>query len=114
MKISRSSLGLALRAIREAARMTLKDLSASTGIAVSSLSRSENGQRDLEFAEVVQVCETVGLDVLAFRMLAESIEEAGSSDIARKGDELKSELLALQQSALEAAVEVSALKLKAA
>jgi transcriptional regulator with XRE-family HTH domain len=105
MKLSRISVGLAVRSAREAAELTLNDLAKLTGMTVPSLSRSENGLRDLEFAEVVAIANAVKLNLETVRSLAETFEYAGSAETARKKSELERDLVVLQRSAIEAAIE---------
>lgn len=107
MKLSRASVGLAVRAVREAARLTLDDLSHRTGISVPSLSRSENGLRDTDFSEMVSIAAAVGLELETLRTLAETFEYAGVASTAKKKADLKDELFQLQRAAIEAAIEAS-------
>lgn len=107
MRLSRISVGLAVRAAREAARLTLGDLAQKTGTTATSLSRSENGLRDVEFSEVVAIANAVGIGLETFRTLAETFENAGAASTAMKQHELKIELIELQRAAIEAAIEAS-------
>lgn len=56
----RIELGLKLRSFREAQGMTLVDLSARSGMSVSSLSRNENGDRDISLIESARICTILG------------------------------------------------------
>ena len=106
MKLSRASLGLAVRAAREAAGYTLVDLAGATNLSVASLSRTENGLRDVEFAEVVAIAEAVKIDVEMLRSLAEAFERAGATTKSKSRSKLTEDLNELQRLAIEAAVEV--------
>jgi transcriptional regulator with XRE-family HTH domain len=105
MKLSRTSVGLAVRAAREAAGLTLKDLAGTTGITTSSLSRSENGERDLAFTEVLAIAEALRVDAETLRTLAETFERAGAPEKQSARAELSRDLNELQRMAIEAAIE---------
>jgi transcriptional regulator with XRE-family HTH domain len=105
MALSRVSIGLAVRSVREAAVMTLDDLATAVGMTSSSLSRTENGLRAVEFAEVVRLSEVVGLPVEAFLGLAQAFENQGATAKSEKRGKLKADLDRLQREAVEAAVE---------
>lgn len=98
-------MGLAVRAAREAARLTLNDLAQMTGITATSLSRSENGQRDIEFAEAVAIANAVKIDVETLRTFAETFERAGVAKKAQKMSDLEKDMNELQRAAVEAAIE---------
>ena len=103
-QISRSSMGLAVRAARDAARLTLSDLSAKTGIPVSTLSRTETGQRAIEFVEAIKIAEAVHLVVNELRTLAETIEGEGGTEKSQTHGQIKKDLKELQRLAIESAV----------
>lgn len=52
---SRIAIGLALRHAREAAGLTLKELATRSGCTFSMLSRTELGERDVAYAELLAV-----------------------------------------------------------
>jgi DNA-binding FrmR family transcriptional regulator/transcriptional regulator with XRE-family HTH domain len=56
-------LGRALRAIRSQMRLTLADVSIRTGVAVSTLSKVENGQLSLTYDKLVQLSEGLQVDI---------------------------------------------------
>lgn len=101
-KISRTSVGLALRAAREAAGLTIKDLAGVTALSESSLSRSENGLRDLAYTEVLTIAAALRIDAETFRQLAETFERA---DVAGKRDAISE----VQRLAIQTAIEARAL-----
>ena len=105
MKLSRTALGLAVRAARGAARLTLKDLAEPAGMTVSSLSRSENGERDLTYVEIDAIATAVRIELEDLRTLAETFERDGT--VARE-DQAR-EINKLQRLAIEAAIEARAL-----
>ncbi len=109
MKLSRASVGLAIRAARDAAGLTLKDLSGLTGVTLSSLSRTESGLRDVEFAELVAISNAVKIGVDDLRTMAESCELQGVAENHKQRTALEEELLKLQQLAIAAAIEARAL-----
>ena len=105
MKLSRTSIGLAVRAARNAAGLTLKDLAVPAGMTISSLSRSENGERDMTFAEMTAIAAKVGIGIEDFRTLAETFERDGAASIAEGRKELARDLTELQRLAIEATIE---------
>lgn len=109
MKLSRTSVGLAIRAAREAAGLTLKDLSGLTGIVLSTLSRTETGDRDLAWTELLLVAEAVKIDPSQLHALARSIEERGAAEKQAQRNRLAEDLLELERLGIEAAIEARAL-----
>ncbi|WAI80949.1 MULTISPECIES: helix-turn-helix domain-containing protein [Achromobacter] len=61
----RSSLGMRLRALRRARSMTLKELSALTGVALSTLSKMELGQVSISYAKFAAVARALDVDIAA-------------------------------------------------
>ncbi|WMD21493.1 XRE family transcriptional regulator [Achromobacter seleniivolatilans] len=59
----RSSLGVRLRALRKARPMTLKELSALTGVALSTLSKMELGQVSISYAKFAAVARALDVDI---------------------------------------------------
>ena len=59
----RVRLGLGLRGHRKARRLTLKDLSASSGVALSTLSKMELGQIAVSYEKLAAVARALALDV---------------------------------------------------
>lgn len=109
MSLSRNAVGLAVRALRDAAARTLEDLAGAAGMTASSLSRTENGLRSVEFAEAVRLAEALGIGVTDFLELAQNIERSGASAKADGRRKLQAELDELQRDAVLAAVEARAL-----
>jgi transcriptional regulator with XRE-family HTH domain len=107
MKISKTSLGLAIRTSRELARLTLTDLSAVTGLPVSALSRAENGLRSIDFSEAVSIADALKVDLHVLRSLAETFEREGAADKALLKSQLRKELNDLQRLALEMVISES-------
>ena len=105
MKLSRISIGLAVRTLRDAGGKTLSDLAGRVGMTLSSLSRSENGQRDMSFAEITAIAAELSIDIEYLRTVAETFERAGAGKMASKRDRLANDLNELQRLAVEAAVE---------
>lgn len=104
MKLSPQAVGLAVRAARESAGLSLSDLSGMVGVSTSGLSRLENGLRGMDFLESVRVCEAVGIDLNAIQLLAASIERGGSSAKFAARSRLQKDLDELQRKAVEAAI----------
>ena len=65
MTTPKARLGKALRAIRSQMRLTLADVSIRTGVAVSTLSKVENGQLSLTYDKLVQLSEGLEIDITA-------------------------------------------------
>lgn len=105
MKLSRTSIGLAVHAARDAAGFTLKDLAEPGGMTISSLSRSENGERDLTFAEMSAIASAVHIGIEDLRTLAETFERKGAASMTKKRKQLAQDLNELQRLAIEAAIE---------
>jgi transcriptional regulator with XRE-family HTH domain len=59
----RSSLGVRLRALRKSRSMTLKELSALTGVALSTLSKMELGQVSISYAKFAAVARALDVDI---------------------------------------------------
>jgi transcriptional regulator with XRE-family HTH domain len=59
----RVRLGLSLREHRKARRLTLKDLSARSGVALSTLSKMELGQISVSYEKLAAVARALALDV---------------------------------------------------
>jgi transcriptional regulator with XRE-family HTH domain len=59
----RVELGLRLRAERKARRLTLKDLSTRSGVALSTLSKLELGQTSVAYDKVAAVARALAMDV---------------------------------------------------
>ncbi|WP_411885379.1 helix-turn-helix domain-containing protein [Polaromonas sp. YR568] len=59
----RVQLGLSLRAHRKARRLTLKDLSGHSGVALSTLSKMELGQISVSYEKLAAVARALALDV---------------------------------------------------
>jgi len=107
MKLSRTSVGLAVRAARKAANITADKLSELSGMDRSSLSRTENGKRALEFDEAVTITSLLHIDVEALRTLAETFEREGVADKRNTQRAIENDLNRLQRAAVEAAIEFS-------
>jgi transcriptional regulator with XRE-family HTH domain len=104
MIISRISMGLAIRAVRDMAKLTLSALSDKTGIPISSLSRIENGLRSVDFAEALAIAEVAKIDISTLRTLAETFERQGVAENLQCQNSLKKDLNNLQRLAIEAAI----------
>lgn len=107
MKISRTSVGLAVRSARMAANLTAADLAMLTGISTSSVSRTESGQRDLEFREALAIAKVLGIEVSVLQDLSEVFEREGAGKAALRISELEHDLLQLQREAINATIALS-------
>lgn len=104
MKLSRVSVGQAVRAAREAAGLTLADLAGQVDLTTSSLSRTETGQRDLSFPELVAIAGAVKLGIEDFRLMVEAYER-DAAPRQQALDALKRDLNELQRQAVVSAIE---------
>ena len=62
----RARLGRTLRAVRAQLDMTLAEVSSSTGLAISTLSKVERGKLTLTYDNLVRLCEGLHIDFSAF------------------------------------------------
>lgn len=76
--LSRASIGLAVRVAREAADLTLQQMSEATGMSIANVSRSENGLRDLAFSEVVAITHASRMSIDVFLQLVTTYERGGA------------------------------------
>lgn len=82
-----SVLSNALRKLRGGARLTLKDLSARSGIAASTLSKIENGQLSPTYEKIVLLADGLGVDVAElFGREHSGIVATGRRAICRRGE----------------------------
>jgi transcriptional regulator with XRE-family HTH domain len=102
MKLSRTAIGLAVRAARKVAQLTADQLAELAGMDRSSLSRTENGLRSLEFNEAVAISAVLGIKVEALRTLAETYQREG---VEERMSAIKNDFNELQRRAVEAAIE---------
>lgn len=104
MKLSRTAVGLAVKAARIAAGLSAADLAKGAGLSASAISRTEAGIRALEFVEALSIASAVGVDVETLRTLAENFEREGLSKRVSALSEIESDLLELQRLAVESAI----------
>jgi transcriptional regulator with XRE-family HTH domain len=104
MKLSRTSVGLAIRAAREAACLTLKDLAALSGVSFSLLSRTELGERDVGYLELLAIAEALRTDELTLREYAKTFEREGLPEKRQ----MVRDLNRLQRQAIGALIELAA------
>lgn len=107
MKISQNSVGMAVRAARQAARLSLSDIFEITNISVSALSRIENGVRSLDFLEASAIADVLKVDLEHFRALAVTFEEEGLVNQISNKREALADLRAIQRLAILTAIEAS-------
>lgn len=81
-----TSVGERLRSLRKSRGWTLSEVSARTGIAVSTLSKAERGQTTLTYDRMVQVAEGLGLDVVELFGRDPPHLTRGSISVCRYGD----------------------------
>ena len=90
----KARLGHALRGIRARLGFTLAETSARTGVAVSTLSKVENGQLSLTYDKLVQLSEGLGIDISTFfdpipaNGEGPAVEPTARRSITRRGEGL--------------------------
>lgn len=107
MKLSRTSVGLALRTARLTLDLTATELAELTGISASSISRTEAGLRVLEFPEALLVVKALGIDLSTLQDLAETFEREGVHEKSGQINDLRQDLIGLQRQALTMAISYS-------
>lgn len=60
---ARTTLGSALRSIRREREWSLAEMAARTGLSTSSLSKIENGQRSLTYDKLVELADSLSVDI---------------------------------------------------
>ena len=94
MTAPKARLGGALRSIRSHLRLTLAEVSARTGLAVSTLSKVENGQLSLTYDKLLMLSEGLQIDINALFDAEPALPEVatraptGRRSIAREGSGL--------------------------
>lgn len=101
-----AQIGLAVKAARQAANWTGKDLAEKANLSPSAISKIESGKQSLAFADAVQIASTLGIQVGHLARLA---MDAGSlaDESLQARDRLKRELQMLEQRAILGAISVS-------
>jgi len=84
MTSPKARLGRALKSIRSQLKLTLADMSARTGVSVSTLSKIENGQLSPTYVKLVQLSERLELDINAFFSEAPVVPPVNRSVSARR------------------------------
>ncbi|HWL69142.1 MAG TPA: XRE family transcriptional regulator [Geminicoccus sp.] len=94
MSTRKARLGNALRAIRRRLDLSLTEVAARTGLAISTLSKVENSQLSLTYDKLVQLAEGLEVDISAFFEPDPAASDrlhptvTARRSIARKGDGL--------------------------
>lgn len=84
-----SVLAAALRRLRAAAGLTLKDLGERSGIATSTLSKIENGHLSPTYEKIVALADALGADIAELFGRGDSPAASGRRGVCRKGDGIK-------------------------
>jgi transcriptional regulator with XRE-family HTH domain len=104
-KLSPAALGLAIKTLRDQARMSANDLALQAGMTPSSLSRTENGFRQVELAEATLIAEALGAKVDDVVRIAREVQSSG---IVKQRERAMAELHRSMAQVKEAAVAVMA------
>lgn len=88
---AKSKLGSALRAIRKERRWSLAEASKHTGMAISTLSKIENGQRSLTYDKLIELAGSLQVDIARLFSGPASSSSAphallGRRSVQREGD----------------------------
>lgn len=88
---AKSTLGSALRAIRKERRWSLAEASQHTGLAISTLSKIENGQRSLTYDKLIELAGSLQVDIV--RLFSGAVDSSapshallGRRSVQREGD----------------------------
>jgi len=104
MKLSRASIGMAVKAARKAAGITASKMAKSSGLSTSLISRTEAGLRALEFSEALALTAALNIGMEELRALAETFEKMGVSEKRGTIGDLERDLISLQKLAVETAI----------
>lgn len=97
---SREAIGMAVRAAREAAGLTLRDLAAVTSISHALLGRTELGERDLGYAEMLSIAIAVNATEQTLREFAMTFQRDGIQEARQQMRDLNK----AQRRAIEALI----------
>jgi transcriptional regulator with XRE-family HTH domain len=86
-KIARDGLGSRLRQLRKRSGWTLNQVSAMSGLAISTLSKVENNQTSLTYDNLLKLAEGLGVNIAELFASEEVHTKAGRRAITRNGDE---------------------------
>lgn len=75
--LSSVAIGLAVKAIREQAKMSANDLAKQVDMTPSSLSRTENGYRILDIVQADLIAQAAGKNISDIVNLAKALEKEG-------------------------------------
>ncbi len=100
MKLTRESVGLAIRTAREQAGLTLRDLAGATGISHALLGRTELGERDVGYLELLDIAAALRVDEPTLREYAKTFERDGLAGKRQEQRQLARDLNALQREAI--------------
>ena len=103
--LSRAAIGLAIRGAREAAGLSLRRLAAEAGISPALLSRTELGERDVGYVELLSIAETLKIDEQTLRQFALTFER---ERLPHRQEKIR-KLNALQREAVATLIELEAL-----
>jgi transcriptional regulator with XRE-family HTH domain len=86
--IKREALGMAIRALREASGATVHALASKTGIPQTLLSRTELGERDVGYLELLMIAEAINADEITLRNLAMKFAAHGAVEARQQRRDL--------------------------
>jgi len=79
------SFALIVRALRQRASLTLQELSRRSGLAVSTISKIENGQLSPSYETILRLADGLQVDVAELFNTEPSVNAAGRRSITRRG-----------------------------
>jgi transcriptional regulator with XRE-family HTH domain len=91
LELTRESIGLAIRTARQAMGYSLREMSELTGIAHAMLSRTELGERDVGYVELLVILGALETDELTLREYADAFARDGMAGVRENLRALKRE-----------------------
>lgn len=102
-------LGLAIKGIREAKGISMRELAERANLAPSTISVVEHGERDPNFNTLVAVCKVLGTKPSALLTLAEKLGRDLPDQIERRQESLRQEKAEIAKLSEELSSHISAL-----
>ena len=102
-------LGLAIKAVREAKGLSMRELAERAELATSTISVVEHGERDPNFNTLVAVCRVLGTKPSTLLSLAEKLGQDLPKQIERRQEHLRQEKAEIAKLSEELSSHVSAL-----
>lgn len=98
-----TQIGFAVRAARQAARMTARELASAAALTPTALSKIETGQQNLDFKTAIKIAKALGISLDHLAALAEKVSNISGESASAK-NQFISKLKFLEKSAIETAL----------